>query len=90
MIKNDLIETIIKNRDCSYMEAREIADTVIGAFCKSIERREDIFIRGFGTFKVVKRKQRPGRDIRRGTTVEIPERHTVKFIPSKELKNKLK
>ena len=90
MIKNDLIEALVRKNDFTYQEAKDVADTVIKTFCESIENRDNIFLRGFGTFKIVKREQRKGRDIGKGLIVNIPARNTVKFILSKELKNKLK
>lgn len=90
MIKNDLIEALVRKNDFTYQEAKDVANTVIKTFCESIENRDSIFLRGFGTFKIVKREQRKGRDIGKGFIVNIPARNTVKFILSKELKNKLK
>lgn len=90
MIKNDLIEALVRKNDFTYQEAKDVADTVIKTFCESIENRDNIFLRGFGTFKIVKREQRKGRDIGKGFIVNIPARNAVKFILSKELKNKLK
>lgn len=37
---------------------------------------------GLGKFSVVRRPEKPGRDIRRGTAVVVPERNAVIFRPS--------
>lgn len=42
--------------------------------------------RGFGTFEVVYRPPRTGRDLRRGVPCHIPARHVVVFRPGTILK----
>ena len=43
----------------------------------------------FGTFKVVNRAQRKGRNPKSGEEITIPASSTLKFTPSKEVKEKL-
>ena len=49
---------------------------------------EEMKIRGFGSFRVVKRRPKKGRIIKTGKEIIIPERLVVKFKPSKYLKIK--
>jgi DNA-binding protein HU-beta len=44
---------------------------------------QEVTLRGFGTFKPVTRKARPGRNISAGTTVDVPAKRVVKFKPAK-------
>jgi DNA-binding protein HU-beta len=45
---------------------------------------------GFGTFRVIKRKARVGRNPQTGETIQIPAKKVPKFVPGKNLKNKVK
>jgi len=47
---------------------------------------DSIEIRGFGTFKVRKRKTRIARNPRTGDSVEVPSRSVPVFKPSKHLR----
>ena len=49
----------------------------------------NIYLRGFGTFKVRTTKPRKARNISRGETVIIPPRKSVKFVPCEGLKERL-
>ena len=53
---------------------------------EALERGEHIEIRGFGTFKVVDRAPRTGRNPRTGSEVKIESRKAPTFKPSKELR----
>ena len=46
----------------------------------------NIEVRGFGTFKVRKRKTRMARNPRTGDSVEVPSRSVPVFKPSKHLR----
>ena len=46
-------------------------------------------ISGFGSFKVVQRKARKGRNPRTGEALQIPASKAVKFTPGKTLKENL-
>jgi DNA-binding protein HU-beta len=60
----------------------------------AISANEAVFLRGFGTFKPKKRAEKTGRNIKKNTTIIIPEHHIPAFKPAKvfveEVKNNLK
>ena len=56
-----------------------------GAFC----RNENIEIRGFGTYKIAKRKARIGRNPKNSQLVQIPEKKMIKWKMSKTFFNRL-
>jgi DNA-binding protein HU-beta len=56
---------------------------------RSLENGEMVSIGGFGTFKVVERQARTGRNPKTGETLSIPARRTVKFIPAKAMRDGL-
>ena len=62
-----------------------IFEEITEAFC----REENIEIRGFGTYKVVNRKARIGRNPKNSELVQIPEKKAIKWKMSKILFNRL-
>jgi|TARA_B100000780_G_C21089853_1_gene439215 DNA-binding protein HU-beta len=61
--------------------------TVVEAFMNeikdSVSENESVFLRGFGTFKAKKRAKKTGRNIKKNTTIVIPEHHIPSFKPAK-------
>jgi integration host factor subunit beta len=53
---------------------------------QALAREQNIEIRGFGSFKVKRRKARKARNPRTGDAVHVPGRLVPTFKPSKELK----
>lgn len=70
-------------------EAMRAVNDMMRAFTDAFMRGEDVTLRGFGTFKVVRRKARRGHIFKTGESVLVPEQTTVKFIPGKKLKKAL-
>lgn len=60
-------------------------DAFFDIFKDAFANGRDVFVRGFGTFKVIERKQKVARDILKGKQIIIPARKAVKFIPSNQL-----
>ncbi len=44
---------------------------------------ENVYIRGFGSFIIKKRKKKVGRHIKRNESIEIPEHYIPAFKPAK-------
>jgi len=59
---------------------------IIGA---TLKKGDDVSIHGFGSFKVVNRKARKGRNPRTGEDIQIPASKAVKFTAGKALKESL-
>ncbi len=91
MTKADLVEQVseaigpgITKKDCAL-----VVDGFLNAVKHSLARGEGIEIRGFGTFKVRKRKARMARNPRTGEPVEVPARLVPVFKPSKILRSRV-
>ena len=85
MTKADLVEQVaeaigpgITKKDCAL-----VVDGFLNAVKLALANNENIEIRGFGTFKVRKRKTRMARSPRTGGSVEVPSRSVPVFKPSK-------
>lgn len=71
---------------------RDVAEVVNGVFeCMNDEllAGKNIEIRGFGTFKIIRKQQRRGVNPRTGEIILINEAVTVSFHPSTILKDRL-
>mgnify|MGYP001291132346 FL=1 len=88
MTKADLVEQVaeaigpgVTKKDCAL-----VVDGFLNAVKQALSDGENIEIRGFGTFKVRKRKTRMARNPRTGEAVEVPSRSVPVFKPSKHLR----
>ena len=89
MTKADIVDRVASATGITKIDTRVIVDGFLNSVVEAISQNKTIELRGFGTFKVVKRAQRTGRNPRTGEQVKIPERYMPVFKPSKELKNRL-
>lgn len=89
MNKAELIDEVAKIVDTK-KKAQEAVDCVISSITKSLKKGEDVTLVGFGTFKVVKRKARKGRNPLTGEEIKIKATKAPKFTPGKALKQAVK
>jgi DNA-binding protein HU-beta len=68
----------------TFASAQQVVEQVLEAMMQGICTEGRLVVSGFGTFRVVKRKARTGRDLSKGRPVSIPERNTVVFVPSRQ------
>lgn len=90
MKKCEIVDYVINTTELSRSQATAAVDSVFDAVKKAIVNGDNVYIRGFATFKVYTTKPRKARNINKGTVVEIPSKHAVKLIPGNELKKELK
>lgn len=86
MTKNEIALLVSHGTSLTPSQAREATDAVFTALHCALAEHKDVFIRGFGTFKIVHRASKKARNIVAGTTVQIPAKDIVKFKPSNQLK----
>ena len=56
---------------------------------EALSRGENIEIRGFGTYRTIKRKARIGRNPKNSQPVQIPEKNAIRWKMSKTFFNRL-
>jgi len=86
LTKADIVRLIAQNTGLTKTDSAAVVDGFIEAVIQVLERGEHIEIRGFGTFKVVERAPRTGRNPRTGFEVKIASRRAPAFKPSKDLR----
>ncbi len=87
MNKNELIETVVSAMNIKKTEAAMAVDTVFDAITKSLTNGKEVKIAGFGSFSVLKRAARTGRNPRTGESLKIAASKQPKFKAGKALKD---
>ena len=85
MNKGDLINEVAEVLS-SKKDAQTAVDCMVAAITKSLERGDSVSLVGFGTFKVVDRKARKGRNPQTGEEISIKASKSPKFVAGKALK----
>ncbi len=88
--KEDLAETIAKISNCSKKCAGDCLNAIIDEITKGLKIGKDVVLTGFGTFTVIKRKARTGRNPQTGATIKIAAKKAPKFKAGKSLKDAVK
>ena len=89
MTKADIVRQIAQATGLTKTDTGAVVDGFIESVIDALAKDEHIEIRGFGTFKVVERAPRTGRNPRSGSEVKISGRKAPVFKPSKELRNRV-
>jgi len=87
--RKDLSNVIYKNIGFSKNFSSNLIDNFFEILIQSLLVSDKIKISSFGTFKILKKKQRVGRNPKTKVEAIISPRMVVKFIPSSMLKEKL-
>ncbi len=85
MNKGDLVKELGKVVSTK-KEAETVVDTIFGAISKALKKGERVTLVGFGTFSVVNRPARKGRNPQTGKEIKIAAKKVPKFTPGKGLK----
>ena len=88
MNKGDLINEVAKLVNTK-KEAQEAVDCVFSSITRALKKGDTVTLVGFGSFKVVKRKARKGRNPQTGEEIQLEARRVLTFKPSLVLKNAL-
>jgi nucleoid DNA-binding protein len=86
MNKKDIVDLVSK-KTMTAKQAKEIVDCVFDGIAKSLKGKDKVIISGFGTFELKEVKEKIGRNPKTGERVVIPERHLLRFKPSKTFYN---
>ncbi|MGV8057800.1 MAG: HU family DNA-binding protein [Smithellaceae bacterium] len=71
-------------------EAAMTMEIFLNLIKRTLKKREEIFLPGFGTFTIVKRKARKGRNPKTGEAIRIAAKVIPKFKPAKAFKEAVK
>jgi DNA-binding protein HU-beta len=89
MKKEDLARLVSDEAGITQKAGGQMVDTVIEGISSALEKGDSVSLLGFGSFKVVERSARDGRNPRTGEKIQIPASKSVKFTPGKPLKQRV-
>ncbi len=87
MNKTDLIDNVASLTGASKIDAGKAVDALLDAITGSLRNGEDVRLTGFGSFSVVHRSARMGRNPRTGEPIHISASNQPKFKAGKTLKS---
>lgn len=90
MNKAELVEAVAKVTEQTKADTERTLDAMVGIITKTLKKKDDVKLVGFGTFAVSNRKARVGRNPQTGEEIQIPARKVPVFRPGKELKESVK
>lgn len=90
MRKADLINRIAEKTGIPKVDVLVTLEALFKEVKATLGKRENIYIRGFGSFVTKRRAAKVGRNIKKNTAVDIPEHYIPAFKPAKEFIQQIK
>lgn len=89
MKRADLVNEVAKTT-LTKKEAATAIEIFLNMIKTTLKKRDKVYLSGFGTFSIVRRKARIGRNPKTGQAVKIAAKFTPKFKPAKAFKEAVK
>lgn len=86
MNKSELIEHIAKSAGINNSQAKLALEAVESGVTQTLVEGGTVELKGFGTFKVIKKAQRNGRNPKTGVAIVIPATNAPTFKAGSKLK----
>ena len=90
MNKQGLIDKVAAKANLTKKDTQKAIEITLESITDALKKGDSLTLVGFGSFKVVKRAARKGRNPQTGKTINIPAKKTPKFTPSTLFKSKVK
>ena len=87
MTKSHLINELAGQLNIDKTEAKVIINTIFDSITEALSAGDKVELRGFGSFRVKRRKARNGQNPKTGEKVKVPPKTVPFFKPGKELKS---
>lgn len=84
MTKAELCKKISDQTGCDMQSVSAIVESLMVSVKGSLEKGENVYLRGFGSFILKRRAEKTARNISKNTTVIIPAHDIPAFKPAKE------
>jgi DNA-binding protein HU-beta len=86
MNKAELVKRMAEIAEVPKATAEKLLDAFMKAVEEAVSKGEKVVLVGFGSFEVVRRAERAGRNPRTGEPLKISAKKVVKFRPGKKLR----
>jgi len=87
--KNNILENIRNQKGFPISFSEKVLNSIFEIITDGLKRDNRLKITGFGTFRILNKKPRIGRNPKTGERHQINSRRVVVFSPSLQVKNKL-
>lgn len=79
MNKKQLVKKISQKTGLTLAESNDFLNSVLDIVSDTLKKKEDVFLRGFGSFMIKERKPRRTMSLNTREMITIPGRKVVKF-----------
>ncbi len=86
MTKAELISRMANETNMKKIEVEKVLTAFLKEIKDTLQGEGKLTLTGFGTFRVIERAAREGRNPQTGAPIRIPATRVVRFKPGKELK----
>ncbi len=86
MTKGDIINIVAEGTGLTKLETSAVIDGFLATIGYALQSGDTVTLRGFGSFRTVKRNERVSRNPKTGKVMHVPERNAPVFKASIELK----
>tara|TARA_B100001939_G_C16896363_1_gene597823 strand:+ start:1060 stop:1356 length:297 start_codon:yes stop_codon:yes gene_type:complete len=86
--KKDIVKSLSNKIGLSSRVSNKLVDEIINILIKNIKEGH-LNLKNIGSFKLLKKKERIGRNPKTKEEFVISSRNSISFVPSKKISNKL-
>jgi len=90
MTKADIVHEISEKIGVEKVAVQAAIETFMQSVKESLEKGENVYLRGFGSFITKERAEKTGRNISKNTTIVIPAHCIPAFKPAKSFTESVK
>ena len=83
MTKADVVNEIAKNTGLDKVSVLATVESFMDVVKASLAKKENVYLRGFGSFIIKERAEKTARNISKNTTIIIPAHSIPAFKPAK-------
>ena len=84
MVRSELLQKLCNQHPgLLRKDVEKILEIIFSEIKEALVNGENVEIRGFGTYKITKRKARIGRNPKNSERIDIPEKNAIKWKMSK-------
>ena len=87
--KLDLVNHLNEKLGLNKVESKELVEAFFDEIKKSLINNEEVKLSGFGNFKILNKRERPGRNPKTGEPAIISARRVITFKAGQKLRKKM-
>lgn len=90
MTKAEVVAEIANKTGIEKVAVQQVVETFMTTVKNSLLKKNNVYLRGFGSFIIKERAQKTGRNISKNTTLVIPAHNIPAFKPAKSFMSTVK